>query len=199
MSRARSVPAFIVENSAPWMNGTASAKARNESVGNPGSSVEAWRPPELSSISATGKSSGGIALAGWRAVRMIDRCARAPTCVGRALIRLRAPSSPVAAPSSVRPVLARNTSSSVGARSSTSAATMPLASIARITSAMPEAVVEAHGEVALAAELLAEPAEQLLDLRPVFLLARDHVDAGHGRSRPSARPACPRRRSCRGR
>ena len=30
MSRARSVPAFIVENSAPWMKGTAIAKARNE-------------------------------------------------------------------------------------------------------------------------------------------------------------------------
>ena len=38
MSRARSVPAFIVENSAPWMNGTASAKAKKESVGKPGSS-----------------------------------------------------------------------------------------------------------------------------------------------------------------
>ena len=36
MSRARSVPAFIVEKSAPWMNGTASAKARKESVGKPG-------------------------------------------------------------------------------------------------------------------------------------------------------------------
>ena len=36
MSRARSVPAFIVANSAPWMNGTASAKATNEFVGKPG-------------------------------------------------------------------------------------------------------------------------------------------------------------------
>ena len=38
MSRARSVPAFIVEKSAPWMNGTASAKARNDVDGKPGSS-----------------------------------------------------------------------------------------------------------------------------------------------------------------
>src|SRR5213080_356942 len=37
MSRARSVPAFIVANSAPWMNGTARAKATNEVVGKPGS------------------------------------------------------------------------------------------------------------------------------------------------------------------
>ena len=44
MSRARSVPAFIVANSAPWMNGTARAKARNESVGKPGSSVEGSSP-----------------------------------------------------------------------------------------------------------------------------------------------------------
>jgi hypothetical protein len=40
MSRARSVPAFIVEKSAPWMNGTARAKARNESVGKPGRWVD---------------------------------------------------------------------------------------------------------------------------------------------------------------
>ena len=51
-----------------------------------GSSVEALRPPEFTSRSATGKTSGGIALAGWRAVRMIERFARAPICVGRALI-----------------------------------------------------------------------------------------------------------------
>ena len=73
MSRARSVPAFMVENNAPWMNGTASANARNESVGNPGSSVDALRPPALTRRSATGNTSGGIALAGWRAVRMIER------------------------------------------------------------------------------------------------------------------------------
>ena len=64
MSRARSVPAFIVENSAPWMNGTASANARKESVGKPGSSVDGRRPAAFTSISATGKISGGIALAG---------------------------------------------------------------------------------------------------------------------------------------
>ena len=40
MSFARSVPAFIVEKSAPWMKGTASANATKESVGKPGSFVE---------------------------------------------------------------------------------------------------------------------------------------------------------------
>ena len=39
----RSVPAFIVEKSAPWMNGTASAKARNDVVGKPGRSVDERR------------------------------------------------------------------------------------------------------------------------------------------------------------
>ena len=86
MSRARSVPAFMVEKSAPWMNGTASAKARNESVGNPGSIVDAFKPPALTSISATGKISGGIALAGWRAVRRTERSAIAPTWTANALI-----------------------------------------------------------------------------------------------------------------
>ena len=57
------------------MNGTARANARNESVGNPGRSVDGSRPAELTSISATGKTSGGIAIAGWRSVRR-DRAAR---------------------------------------------------------------------------------------------------------------------------
>ena len=64
MSRARSVPAFIVEKSAPWMNGTASANARNESVGKPGSSVDDWSPAAFTVMSATGKISGGMKLAG---------------------------------------------------------------------------------------------------------------------------------------
>ena len=63
-SRAMSVPAFIVEKSAPWMNGTASANARNESVGKPGSSVDERRPPAFTAMSATGKMSGGMMLAG---------------------------------------------------------------------------------------------------------------------------------------
>ena len=60
MSRARSVPAFIVANSAPWMNGTATAKARNESVGKPWSSVDGLRPAALTATSSVGKSSGGM-------------------------------------------------------------------------------------------------------------------------------------------
>ena len=59
-----SVPAFIVEKSAPWMNGTASANARNESVGNPGSSVDEAKPPAFTAMSAIGKISGGMMLAG---------------------------------------------------------------------------------------------------------------------------------------
>ena len=64
MSRARSVPAFIVAKSAPWMNGTASAKARNESVGKPGSAVDALRPPVFTSRSRIGKTSGNTIAAG---------------------------------------------------------------------------------------------------------------------------------------
>ena len=51
----------------PWMNGTASAKATNESVGKPGSCVEASSPPELTSRSSSGKTSGETTAAGWRA------------------------------------------------------------------------------------------------------------------------------------
>ena len=42
-------------------------------------------------MSATGKISGGIALAGCRAVRVIERPAMAPTCVGEHAHRRRAP------------------------------------------------------------------------------------------------------------
>ena len=80
MSRARSVPAFIVEKSAPWMKGTASAKATNESVGKPGSFVDAWSPPELTSSSSIGNSRGKMTAAGWRLVRTTERSASAPTC-----------------------------------------------------------------------------------------------------------------------
>ena len=55
MSRARSVPAFMVENRAPWMNGTASAKARKECVGKPGSCVDALKPAALTDSSAHGE------------------------------------------------------------------------------------------------------------------------------------------------
>ena len=47
MSRARSVPAFMVAKSAPWMNGTASAKATNECVGNPGRLVAESQPARV--------------------------------------------------------------------------------------------------------------------------------------------------------
>src|SRR5262245_38963556 len=88
MSRARSVPAFIVAKSAPWMNGTASAKARNESVGKPGSSVDAVRPPALTSSSRIGKTSGKMIAAGCRNVRRTERRATAPICVATTLMGL---------------------------------------------------------------------------------------------------------------
>ena len=69
----------MVEKSAPWMNGTASAKARNESVGKPGRSTDERKPPAFTAISATGKMSGGMTLAGWRAVLTRERRAIAPT------------------------------------------------------------------------------------------------------------------------
>ena len=73
MSRARSVPAFIVAKSAPWMNGTASAKATNEVVGKPGRCVSALSPPELTASSISGKTSGAMTFAGWRSVRTTER------------------------------------------------------------------------------------------------------------------------------
>ena len=79
MSRARSVPAFIVANSAPWTNGTATAKARNESVGKPGSTVEGLRPAAFTATSRVGKMSGGMNEAGCLAVRTMLRRAMLPT------------------------------------------------------------------------------------------------------------------------
>ena len=64
---------FIVANSAPWMNGTASAKATNEFVGKPGRCVSALSPPELTASSSIGKTSGAITFAGWRTVRTTER------------------------------------------------------------------------------------------------------------------------------
>ena len=76
MSRARSVPAFIVANSAPCMKGIASAKATNRFVGKPGIDVAAWRPPEFTASSASGKMIGAMTFAGWRYWRTTDRRAR---------------------------------------------------------------------------------------------------------------------------
>src|SRR3954452_19500722 len=73
MSRARSVPVFMVANSAPWMNGTASAKATKEFVGKPGRFVAAFSPPEFTASSSIGKSNGATTFAGWRTVRTTER------------------------------------------------------------------------------------------------------------------------------
>ncbi len=63
MSRARSVPEFIVANRAPWMKGTASANATNECVGKPGRCVSALSPPEFTASSIIGKTSGPMMFA----------------------------------------------------------------------------------------------------------------------------------------
>jgi hypothetical protein len=70
----------MVEKSAPWMNGTARAKARKESVGKPGRFVDASSPAAFTVMRATGKTSGGMTLAGWRVVLTTERRAIAPTC-----------------------------------------------------------------------------------------------------------------------
>ena len=85
MSRARSVPAFIVANSAPWMNGTASANARKESVGKPGSCSAESRPPALTASSISGKRSGATTFAGWRSVRTTERRASWAVCAAAAI------------------------------------------------------------------------------------------------------------------
>src|SRR6266545_5634330 len=89
MSRARSVPAFIVAKSAPWMNGMASAKATNELVGNPGRRVAASSPPALTARSRSGKTSGKTMLAGCRTVRTTERCARVRTWPAKTLFMER--------------------------------------------------------------------------------------------------------------
>ena len=73
MSRARSVPAFIVAKSAPCMNGTASANATKRSVGKPGISVAGWRPPEFTASRPSGKITGATTFAGWRDWRTTER------------------------------------------------------------------------------------------------------------------------------
>ena len=79
MSRARSVPEFIVANSAPWMNGTASANAKNECVGKPGRCVSAFSPPEFTASSIIGKMSGPRMFAGCLTVRTTERRASRTT------------------------------------------------------------------------------------------------------------------------
>ena len=80
MSRARSVPAFIVAKSAPWMNGTASAKA-TIGVGREARAAAspAWSPPAFTASRSSGKTSGATTFAGWRSVRTTERRASWPT------------------------------------------------------------------------------------------------------------------------
>ena len=90
-------------------------------------------------MSAIGKTSGGITLAGWRAVRTTERRAIGADLAARSCSRRASGSASASsvAPSSVRPVFARNTSSSDGARSSRSTMSTPFASTARTMSVSP--------------------------------------------------------------
>ncbi len=90
MSRAKSVPVFIVANSAPWMNGTARMNATIEPVGNPGMCVSARSPAELTASSISGKTTGAMMFAGWRNVRTTER--RASRYAWSAVAVTRAPS-----------------------------------------------------------------------------------------------------------
>ena len=90
MSRAKSVPVFIVAKSAPWMNGTARMKATIEPVGNPGMCVSALSPAELTASSISGKTTGAMMFAGWRTVRTTER--RASRYAWSAAAIMRAPS-----------------------------------------------------------------------------------------------------------
>ena len=142
MSRARSVPAFIVANSAPCMNGTASAKATKRSVGKPGS---VRRRLEAAGVHGQQRERedqrrdhvrrlAGLAddRAAGEVVDLVARCSltRVARARGSALARPRPP-----APSSVRPVFSRNTSSSEGACSWRFATCRSSASSARTISA----------------------------------------------------------------
>ena len=203
MSRARSVPAFIVANSAPWMNGTAIAKARNESVGKPGSMVD-------------GSQAGGVDRHEQRREeerrdhvrRLAQRAQRRSagrgcrpggvTLTRRALSGCSAPG-----PSSVRPVLARNTSSRLGAWSCRCSTCSSSASSARTTSASPNSspasrTASDFGETWVElAELRSSTSRD--ERRRCSRIGGHDLDRRLGRSPPSARPACPRRRSGRGR
>ena len=189
------------------MNGTARAKARNDSVGKPGSLVADASPPEFTSISAVGKISGGTHIAGWRIVRVIPRAGQGAYLRGEDVAHVRARSatcsysaaSSSAAPSSERPVLAKKTSSRVGARSSMSASSNPLLVEAAHDVGEAVAVLEPDGDVLRRVERRAVAGEERGQAHAVVLLRRDRVQARAGRSRPSAGRASPRRRSGRGR
>ena len=137
-----------------------------------------------------GKTSGKTITAGCRSVRRTERCATAPTCVAATLIAARWPGSalppPRAAgsrlaspePSSERPVLARKTSSSVGARSSMSAICRPSASSPRTTSAR-RSRPRGDGHLGLARRRSGSPKRSRngRDRRTVEPRGRDGVDA----------------------
>ena len=167
MSRARSVPAFIVEKSAPWMNGTASAKARNESVGKPGSSrrrLEAARVEEQQRDGEDERRDRARRLA--RGAH--DRALREGADLRRQGAHRRRPPRPrrVGCALERAPGL-REEDVVEGRRAQLDVVDDDALGVHRADHVrQPEAVAEAHGEVALVAERLTEAAEQLRDLRP---------------------------------
>ena len=210
MSRARSVPAFIVANSAPWMNGTASAKARNESVGKPGSRVDGSRPRGVDEHQHDGEDERRD-----RHRRLAERCA------GPSAARPRRPATAAA--------LSRDAGSAGSRRRRARLRVLLRGPLQRPARLREEDVVErrraeldvvqgealgvepAHdvGE----ADALVEPDRELprrrsgspnrVEQRGDPRLGRRRRPGSHGRSaarsRPSGPPASPRRRCGRGR
>src|SRR5262245_2696132 len=113
MSRARSVPAFIVAKSAPWMNGKARKNARNEFDGKPGIFVAGLSPAgDREQRRREDEREDDVrGLAG----RPHHRAARDVPDLRERSHASTSASSSSAAPSSERPVLARKTSSRLGA------------------------------------------------------------------------------------
>ena len=199
MSRARSVPAFIVANSAPWMNGTATAKARNESVGKP---VERGRRPEAGRVDGDEhrrkeQRREDVGRLAQRADDAAPREARDLRAVHEAM--LSGCSAP--APSSVRPVFGEE--HVVEARRVELQMLDVNVGCVESPNDVGQAVLvagQAHGRATSAT-----PASARRTARgpaPAAAAARDRRGSpppSGARSRPSARRACPRRRCARGR
>ena len=210
MSRARSVPAFIVAKSAPWMNGTASSEGEERVRREARQVRSARRPPALTASSSSGKTSGETTFAGWRIVRTTERRASCDDLVARALVHAghRGPGSTAgsvlvacalerAARLGEEDVVERRAAWSWRLREA-----IPSASRARtIVREVVLAGVELHRDAPWA-----EPARlaEALEARAATRYAiapgrRGPPRPSAARSRPSAPRASPRRRSCRGR
>ena len=164
------------------MNGTASANARKESVGKPGSFVDAFEPARVHEQEQHREDQReddrrGLAdRADDRAPRERADLRRERRSRGRARPRR---ARPPPAPSSERPVLARKTSSSEGAWISRLASVRPASSTARTTAGSPASPSRSRTTTsrAAAAERLAEGRERGGEPVAIGLVGRDRVHA----------------------